>query len=96
MRGCRTGASTWSGTFSCPPRDDNVRLGRRGKNSRLKAHKRNAERRGRQLLKTDIAKQLGISLNAVKQHIRAVFTKLGASNRTEAVAIALRKHLLKL
>ena len=44
----------------------------------------------------DIAKQLGISLNAVKQHIRAVFTKLGASNRTEAVAIALRRHLLKI
>ena len=50
----------------------------------------------RGLSNSDIAKQLGISLNAVKQHIRAVFTKLGASNRTEAVAIALRKHLLKL
>ena len=50
----------------------------------------------RGLSNPDIAKQLGISLNAVKQHIRAVFTKLGASNRTEAVAIALRKHLLKL
>jgi DNA-binding NarL/FixJ family response regulator len=50
----------------------------------------------RGLSNPDIATQLGISLNAVKQHIRAVFTKLGASNRTEAVAIALRKHLLKL
>ena len=50
----------------------------------------------RGLSNPDIAKQLGISLNAVKQHIRAVFTKLGASNRTEAVAIALRKHLLKI
>ena len=50
----------------------------------------------RGLSNPDIATQLGISLNAVKQHIRAVFTKLGASNRTEAVAIAMRKHLLKL
>ena len=50
----------------------------------------------RGLSNPDIATQLGISLNAVKQHIRAVFTKLGASNRTEAVAIALRRHLLKL
>ena len=50
----------------------------------------------RGLSNPDIAKQLGISLNAVKQHIRAVFTKLGAANRTEAVAIAMRKHLLKL
>ena len=50
----------------------------------------------RGLSNPDIAKQLGISLNAVKQHIRAVFAKLGAANRTEAVAIALRKHLLKI
>ena len=50
----------------------------------------------RGLSNPDISKQLGISLNAVKQHIRAVFAKLGAANRTEAVAIAMRKHLLKL
>lgn len=49
----------------------------------------------RGLSNPDIAKQLGISLNAVKQHIRAVFTKLGAANRSEAVAIAMRRHLLK-
>ena len=43
----------------------------------------------------DIAKQLGISLDMVKEHTTSLFTKIGAANRTEAVAIALRKHLLK-
>ena len=43
-----------------------------------------------------IAAKLGISSDAVNQHINAIRTKLGAANRTEAVAIALRKHLLKI
>ena len=42
-----------------------------------------------------IAARLGISTDAVNQHINAIRTKLGAANRAEAVAIALRKHLLK-
>ena len=42
-----------------------------------------------------IADSLGISVSAVKQHVTAVCEKLGASSRSEAVAIALRKHLLK-
>ena len=49
----------------------------------------------RGLSNPDMAKQFGISLNAVKQHIRAVFAKLGAANRTEAVAIAMRRQRLK-
>ena len=44
----------------------------------------------------DIAKQLGISLDMVKEHTEALFQKLGVANRPEAVAIALRKHLLKI
>ena len=44
----------------------------------------------------DIAKQLGISIDMVKEHIEALFQKLGASNRPEAVAIAMRKQLLKI
>ena len=43
----------------------------------------------------DIAKQFGIRRDGVKEHINAILTKIGASNRTEAVAIALRKQLLK-
>ena len=43
-----------------------------------------------------IAAKLGISSDAVNQHINAIRTKLGAANRAEAVAIALRKHLLKM
>ena len=50
----------------------------------------------RGLTNADIAKQLGISTDAAKQHVMAIFKKLGASNRAEAVTIALRKHLLKL
>ena len=44
----------------------------------------------------DIAKQFGITSSGVKQHLSAVFAKLGASSRSEAVAIALRKQLLKI
>lgn len=44
----------------------------------------------------EIANHLDISTDAVKQHLAAIFTKIGAANRSEAVSIALRKHLLKL
>ena len=50
----------------------------------------------RGLTNRDIATMLGISADAVKQHLAAIFTKIGAANRSEAVSIALRKHLLKL
>lgn len=50
----------------------------------------------RGLSNPDIAKQLGISLDMVKEHIETLFQKIGAANRSEAVAIALRKHLLKM
>ena len=44
----------------------------------------------------DIAKQLDISVSCVLKHFTAIFEKLGVANRSEAVAIALRKHLLKI
>jgi len=50
----------------------------------------------RGLSNDDIATQLGISRASVKTHILALFQKLGAVNRAEAVAIALRKQLLKI
>ena len=43
-----------------------------------------------------IAANLGISAYSVNQQLDAIRKKLGAANRTEAVAIALRKHLLKI
>lgn len=48
----------------------------------------------RGLSNADIALQLGISVDMVKEHANALFAKIGAANRTEAVAIALRRHLL--
>ena len=44
----------------------------------------------------DIAKQFGISEGGVKKHLRLIFAKLGAANRSEAVGIALKKQMLKL
>lgn len=35
------------------------------------------------------------SRESVKEHIDSLYAKIGAANRTEAVAIAFRKHLLK-
>ena len=44
----------------------------------------------------DICTQFGISRPTVRDHLHAIFTKIGAANRAEAVGIALRKHLLKI
>ena len=50
----------------------------------------------RGLTNRDIAKQLGIRQDGVNLHVNAILQKIGAANRTEAIAIALRKHLLKM
>lgn len=44
----------------------------------------------------EIATCLGLSGESVRDHLDAAYRKLGATNRAEAVAIALRKHLLKI
>ena len=49
----------------------------------------------RGLSNPDIAKQLDISLDMVKEHVAALLQKIGAANRAEAVAIAHRKHLIR-
>jgi len=48
------------------------------------------------LSNADISVRLGISLDMVKEHNQKLFEKLGVSNRAEAIAITLRKHLLKI
>ena len=50
----------------------------------------------RGLSNPEIARQFGISETTVKNHLTVIFEKLGAANRSEAIAIALRKHLLKI
>jgi DNA-binding NarL/FixJ family response regulator len=42
----------------------------------------------------EISRHMTIADGTVKAHVRAIFTKLGASKRTEAVAIARRRGLL--
>ena len=49
----------------------------------------------RGLTNADIAHQLGIREDSVKEHLNLIFSKIGAANRAEAVAIALRRHLLR-
>ena len=44
----------------------------------------------------DIAKSYGLSPDNVKRSFRQICDCLGAANRTEAVAIALKRHLLKI
>ena len=44
----------------------------------------------------EIAKQLDIAEITVRKHLVVVFDKIGAGSRTEAVAIALRKQLVKI
>ena len=50
----------------------------------------------RGLTNKDIARQLGISIRSVEDHVDRILERIGAANRAEAVAIALRKHLLKI
>lgn len=49
----------------------------------------------RGLTDRDIAQQLRLSPESVSEHVGAIRQKIGAANRTEAVAIAMRKYLLK-
>ncbi|WP_233886989.1 helix-turn-helix transcriptional regulator [Paraburkholderia flagellata] len=42
----------------------------------------------------EIARQLDISDNTVKSHLSSIFGKLGATNRTEAVMLAMRHGLI--
>ena len=49
----------------------------------------------RGLTNRDIATMLNISADAVKQHIAAICAKIGAANRVEAVAIAIKRNMLK-
>lgn len=49
----------------------------------------------RGLSNDDIAIQLGLSKTRVKQHLNEIYSKLGAANRAEAVAVAMRRHITK-
>ena len=44
----------------------------------------------------EIAAQLNIQTDSVRQHVIAILSKLDATNRAEAVAIAMKKRLLKI
>lgn len=46
------------------------------------------------LSNNDIAQRLNISSEMVKEHARNLYQKLGVANRTEAIALAYRKHLI--
>lgn len=48
----------------------------------------------RGLSNAEIAKMLGTSMPNIRDRLNVVFQKIGAANRAEAVAIAMRKNLL--
>ena len=44
----------------------------------------------------DVARRLAITEETVKVHVRHIMTKLGAQDRTQAVAIGLRRGIIQL
>ncbi len=44
----------------------------------------------------EIARDLGISARTVEGHLNNLFAKLGASSRTEALVVAVSRHLIRL
>ena len=50
----------------------------------------------RGLTNEQIGHVLGIRADRVKLHVRSILSKIGAANRTEAVALAMKNHLLKI
>lgn len=48
------------------------------------------ERAARGLTNSQIARELGVTVHAVKFHLAAVYRKLGVTNRTEAAGVYLR------
>ena len=50
----------------------------------------------RGLTNKDIAKLFGLSQGGVKFNLAAIFAKLGAANRSEAIALALGRHLIRI
>lgn len=44
----------------------------------------------------DISKIVGLSHDGINAHLRAIFSRLNAASRTEAVTIAIQEHLLKI
>ena len=49
----------------------------------------------RGLTNKDIARMFSIRTDGVNEHVLAILAKLGAANRTEAVATAIRKQLIR-
>ena len=47
------------------------------------------------LTNSDIANLLGIGIDCVKAHMKTAFSRLGASNRSEAITIAIRLNLIE-
>jgi NarL family two-component system response regulator LiaR len=46
------------------------------------------------LTNPEIAQQLSVSRSTIKAHVSSVLSKLGVSNRGEAIALAIEKHLV--
>ena len=46
------------------------------------------------LTNPEIAQELSISRSTVKAHVSSILSKLGVSNRAEAISLALQKHLV--
>ncbi len=95
-QGLLVGAPELMGQLLTPPAPEGELLAQRTSEALTERELQVLELLAQGLANKQIALQLGISEHTVKFHISSIYTRLGATNRTEAVRLGVRQGLIVL